>query len=167
MQYIEKPLKLNRNIPFVDAVFRVMEGTRTLSEVAAILRQAERKNKICFLTANQLNELPILTDELYDIAENELYNLLTETEMVFGSYEYSRLDLIYDGYLGLWSHRSWGATIAEWANRNQWLGKLDWYYLDFYGGLNDRIVQNYLSWSDVMMQAIAQKSAEDMIERGK
>lgn len=164
MHKSEQTLRLNRNIPFVDAVFRVADGTTSASEAAAILRQAERKHNIRFLTANLFGEFPNLPDELYAFAESNIYNLLTETEMVFGSYEYNRLDVVYQGYVGLWSFRSWGAMIAKWANQADWLGKSDWYYLDFYGGLNDAVVQDYLVWSDALMKVIEQKSAEDIIE---
>lgn len=162
MESAESLQVLDRSIPFVDAVFRILEGAGTESEAALILRDAEARNGIRFSTVCRVPEAIHLPDELYEAAEHNIHRFLTETQMVFGGYEYAQLDVMYGDYVGLWSHRSWGALVAGWANQTNWLGKSDWNYLDFYGGLNDRVVRDYLTWSEAMMRVIQVKSCNDV-----
>jgi hypothetical protein len=157
MESAGKILTLERGVPFVDAVFRVMEGTCSESDAAAILREAETRNNVRFLTVPGTVKARRLPDELYVAAEEHIQKFLTETHMVFGGYEYSEMDVMYRDYTGSWSHRAWDALVTRWANHEKWLGKGDWTYLDFYGGLNDRVVKDYLAWSEAMMQVVHTK----------
>ena len=162
MEDSESLLILDRSVPFVNAVFRILEQTGGVSEAASILRAAEDRNNIHFLTISRIPEAAPLPDELYDSAERSIYQFLTETQMIFGSYEYSQMNVMYQDYVGLWSHRSWGALIAGWANQSNWLGKDDWNYLDFYGGPNDKVIKDYGVWSEAAMQVIQTKCLNEL-----
>lgn len=164
MESTGKILSLDRSVPFVDAVFRVLERTGTEAEAAKILLEAESRHNVRFLTVIGSVKAKHLPDHLYATAEDHVHRFLTETHMVFTGYEYDQMDVLYKNYAGSWSYRAWGALVTRWANSVRWLGKGDWTYLDFYGGLNDRVVKNYLAWSEAMMQVVHTKCLLSQLE---
>ncbi|HWS99384.1 MAG TPA: hypothetical protein VN256_03855 [Pyrinomonadaceae bacterium] len=157
MEDAQKILTLDRGVPFVDAVFRVMAGEATETEAALILRSAELMHEVCFVTVPRAVRARPLPDRLYVTAEGRVQKFLGETHMVFTGYEYDQVAVMYGDYLCQWSPRAWGALVTRWANQENWLGKRDWTYLDFYGGLNDRAVKDYLAWSEAVMQVVHAK----------
>jgi hypothetical protein len=157
MEDAQKILRLERGVPFVDAVFRVMSGEAAATEAALILRAAELKTGVCFLTVPRAVKARPLPDRLYVTAEGRVQEFLSETHMVFTGYEYDQVAVTYGEYLCQWSPRAWGALVTRWANQEGWLGKRDWTYLDFYGGLNDRVVKDYLAWSEAVIEVVHAK----------
>ena len=161
MKEAEKILTLDRGVPFVEAVFRVMTGAGTEMEAALILRAAELEHGVRFLTVPRAVKARPLPDRLYVTAEGRAQKFLSETHMVFTGYEYDQVAVMYGDFLCQWSPRAWGALVTRWANQEGWLGKSDWTYLDFYGGLNDRAVKDYLAWSEAVLQVIEAKCLLD------
>lgn len=161
MREAEKILTLDRGVPFVEAVWRVMTGAGSETEAALILRAAEHEHEVRFLTVPRSVKARPLPDRLYVTAEGQVQKFLTETHMVFTGYEYDQVAVMYGEFLCQWSPRAWGALVTRWANQRGWLGKSDWTYLDFYGGLNDRVVKDYLAWSEAVLQVIEAKCLLD------
>ena len=157
MEDPQKILTLDRGVPFVDAVFRVMAGEAAETEAALILSAAELAHEVSFVTVPRTVKARPLPDRLYVTAEGRVQKFLTETHMVFTGYEYDQVAVVYRDFLCQWSPRAWGALVTRWANQENWLGKRDWTYLDFYGGLNDRAVKDYLAWSEAVMQVVDAK----------
>ena len=67
------------------------------------------------------------------------------------------LHVLIDDFTYSWTHREWGHMMAKWANSEEWLGCNEWQYLDFYGGLNDRLIEHYNPWSATAMRVIEVK----------
>jgi len=161
MREAEKILTLDRGVPFVEAVFGVMSGQAPETEAALILRAAELEHDLRFLTVPRAVKARPLPDRLYVTAEGQAQKFLSETHMVFTGYEYDQVAVMYGDFLCQWSPRAWGALVTRWANHENWLGKSDWTYLDFYGGLNDRVVKDYLAWSEAVLQVVEAKCLLD------
>ena len=156
----ELPLKLDRSNSFVNAVFRVLEGSSSEREAVSLLLDAESLSEVKLLTKEPSKpQEPIPVESYQEMVEPRMNQFLTRTQLVFGSYEYKHLYVVIaDDYNYSWTEREWGQMLAGWANKTQWLGRLDWNYLDLYGGLNDRVVENYNSWIEVAMRVVEMKS---------
>lgn len=157
---IASPLKLDRRVPFVDAIFRIMVGSGRESEGVELLLEAEALCEVKFLSvapSQHPKEIPV--ERYEEFVENRMNHFLTRTHLVLGSREYSELHvLIADNYTYSWTHREWGHMLAKWANAARWLDRAEWEYLDFYGGLNDRVVENYNAWCATVMKVIETRS---------
>src|SRR5215216_2833706 len=123
MREAEKILTLDRGVPFVEAVFRVMTGAAAETEAALILRAAELGHDIHFLIVPRAVKTRPLPDRLYVTAEGQVQKFLSETHMVFTGYEYDQVAVMYGDFLCHWSPRAWGALVTRWANQENWLGK--------------------------------------------
>jgi len=153
-------LRLERSVAFVDAVFKVIESKGTEMDAATILRNAEKLHGIEFLigpAAPTLIQIPI--SQYSAIVEDRMHKFLSASHLVIGSAEYARLHVVISGtYTYEWTHREWSHMIGNWANQVKWLGEPDWSYLDFYGGPNDRLIENYNIWCATVMKVIERKS---------
>lgn len=154
------PLRFDRSIPLVDAILQIIEGTGTETEALQMLLDAESDSEVKFVVNKPSELLELIPLERYqELVEPRINRFLTQTHLVLGSNEYSRLEvLIAENYKYMWAHREWAHMLASWANRNQWLGYNQWNYLDFYGGLNDKVVENYNAWCEVAMRLIELRS---------
>ncbi len=154
------PLKFDLSIPFVEAIFRVVEGNGKESEALQILLAAESDSEVKFLVEKPSESLAQIPVERYqEFVEPKITRFLTQTHLVLGSNEYNRLQVVLaENHTYLWTHREWGHTMANWANSHVWLGHNEWNYLDFYGGLNDRVVEKYNAWCEVAMKVIELRS---------
>jgi len=154
------PVKLDRSVPLVDAIFRVIEGTCSELEAIQLLSEAETLTEVKLLSTKPpppSKQIPV--EDYEKLVEPRMNQFLSETHLVLGSKEYNDLHiLIANDYSYAWTHREWGYMLAKWANDIRWLGHFDWNYLDFYGGLNDRIVENYDAWCATAMRIIEIKS---------
>jgi hypothetical protein len=156
---MEQSLKLNRNTPFINIIFNILEGKAEGEEAIELFRLSEIRNKLrvqSIFTFPVLEELP---EELYDeYVEGDYYDFITDTNFIVGACEYDKLEIQFRGkYKCTWSHRNWGAMQANWANKNNWLGKNNWGYLDFYAGPNDKLIKDYFAWSNLTMRIIRLK----------
>jgi len=153
-------LKLDRSVPFVNAVFQIIEGSGTETEAARILGEAERAHDVKFLSGSPdetIKEIP--ANKYTELVEPKIRGLLSTTHLVIGSAEYGRLHIVIaERHTYNWTHREWANMLADWANQIRWLGVENWKYLDFYGGPNDRLIENYNDWCATAMNVIHTKS---------
>ena len=154
------PLRFDRSIPLVEAIFRIVEGTGSEVEALEILLEAESESEVRFVTKHpSVSPEPFPLERYREVVEPRIDSFLTQTHLVLGSSEYNRLEVIIaENYTYEWTHREWGYTLANWANKHQWLGHDEWNYLDFYGGPNDRVVTDYNAWCEAAMKLIEQRS---------
>lgn len=154
------PLKLNRSVPFVDTIFRIIEGVGSELEAMQILSEAETVTEVQLLSTKQpppSKQIPVEDYEAF--VEPRMNKFLSQTNLVLGSTEYSDLHIVIaNNYSYAWTHREWGYMLAKWANGIRWLGSEEWKYLDFYGGINDRVVENYDAWCATVLRVIEMKS---------
>jgi len=157
------PLNLDRSVPFVDAVFRILDGTSTEIQAVGILRDVERLCGVEVSTAKQsrlLQEIPV--EKYTELVENRMNDFLSATHFVLGSAEYSQLSIVILGsYTYPWTHREWANMVARWTNKTSWLGAKNWNYLDFYGGPNDRLIENYNAWVETALRIVRIKSGDE------
>lgn len=160
------PLKLDRSVPLVDAIFRVIEGTGTELEAVSILVGAENLYGVKLSTTKPPKPLKKIPVEKYsELIEDRMNQFLSATHLIIGSSEYSQLSIVLLGnYTYSWTHREWGHMLANWANETKWLGSDGWNYLDFYGGPNDRLIESYNAWCETLMRVIATKSDLELRE---
>jgi 3-methyladenine DNA glycosylase AlkD len=157
--YQEVPLHMNRDVPFVDCVFRIIEGLALDDDAVRILRQAE---EISGLELSSVYPYPapgqISEDSYYEVIDPNLEGFLNVTELVLDSYYFNQLFPIFNKGVYLWGQRAWAETISSWANKSNWLNKTDWDYLEFYNGLHDRLIENYELWAKTVLRVIRKKS---------
>jgi hypothetical protein len=156
-------LTLDRSVPFVDAVFRILDGTGTEVEAVNILRDIERLCEVELSTAKQTRALEEIPLERYsELVEDRMNKFLSATHFAIGSAEYNQLRIvIMKRYTYPWTHREWANMLAKWANKTSWLGWKSWNYLDFYGGPNDRLIENYDVWIETALRIVRTKSADE------
>ena len=157
------PLKLDRSVPFVNAIFRIIEGTATGPEAVHLLSNAEAESEVKLSSKEPSQPCEAVSVEQYqEIVEPRMNRFLDRTHLVLGRAEYDRLHISIAGkYTYSWTHREWGHAIAKWANNIGWLNRHDWNYLDFYGGLNDKVVENYNAWCAAVIRVIEIKSSSE------
>lgn len=151
-------LELDRSIAFIDVTMNVLEEKQDITDALAVLLEAERIYQVSF--CSRLEEpLPkeIAIDSYSNLVEPRMSAFLSATHLVFGSYEYSKIDILFPEGIYYWSLREWGYTISKWANETKWLGSKDWSYLDFYGGLNNGVIDKYNEWSEIVLKVIELK----------
>lgn len=101
------PLKLDRSVPFVDAVFRIIEGAGTQFEAVNVLREAESVCGIELTTKPPIQSVQEVMIERYtELIEPRMQRFLSATHLVIGSAESSRLHVLaLGGYTYKWTHR--------------------------------------------------------------
>lgn len=171
MTEFQKPISLDRNIHFVDAVLKVHSGGEYTEDVANLFAEIEQRHKLK-ITYGDLN-VEEETDASDEWCKSTLFPFLTETHFVVARGDLFTSCAIYNAS-GKWvsfTWREWGAWIAEWANKfwfprpvgldkTEWTRKnRNWEYLDFYSRsyLNYQI-ENYDTWADTIIQIIKKKS---------
>jgi hypothetical protein len=156
----EKMLQMDRRVPFVDCIFRIIDGATTESEAVDILRQAETGSGV---ELSSIYPYPaprqIPAERYHEEIEIGIESLLNSTHLVLGTYHFCQLVTLFTGGVYQWGHREWGHIAARWANKTEWLGKKDWGYLDFYNGPNDRLIEGYNAWAETVMRVVRKKSA--------
>ena len=93
------------------------------------------------------------------LIEGNFFAFLSETHLVFShASEYDKISLLLPGGL-TWSAswRALGTMLAEWANQARWVDKVDWCYMDFYGGIADDQIHGIEARQDTVMQVIEAK----------
>jgi hypothetical protein len=154
------PLKMDRSVPFVEAIFRLIRGSGTEAEAVEILSSAESQTGVALSSKQPSQSCEEVPGERYqEIVEPRMNDFLNRTNLVLGSADYDRLHIIIaEQFTYSWTHREWGHAMAKWANNTGWLDSHDWNYLDFYGGLNERAVEDYNAWCVAAMRVIEIKS---------
>jgi len=153
------PAELDRNIPLVDAILRIIEGDADEMKAVEILLNAESEHGVSLVLPAVVG-IPEAPEELYNtLIQGNFFAFLSETHLVFShASEYDKISLLLPGGL-TWSAtwRAWGATLAEWANQDRWGGKSDWCYWDFYAGIVDEYIHGIEAWQDTVMRVIETK----------
>ena len=153
--------KLNREIPFVNAVFQVLEGNAKIEDAIHLLQAAEQHNNIKIVHAKfEELDLPDAPEELYEeLIEGNFYSFLSETHLLLSpSWQYDSYSLLLPGgYTWTATNRAWGQTLATWANSAAWAGRDDWDYVAFYGGYTLDIIESYEQWQEVALKVIHMK----------
>jgi hypothetical protein len=152
---------LERVIPFVDAVFHVLEHNAPLDDAVAILRAAENQHQIQLLTPPSSSALQVTDAQYGALVEGHFYAFVSETHLVLPAswYDEITIQLPY-GYIYTATWRAYGQMLATWANRIRWLGAGDWHYMDFYKGPDDTVIEGYQAWAETAMRVIQAKCRE-------
>ena len=155
-----KPLQMDRNVPFVNEVFRILEGTGSESKAIALLESAEKEHRLELSTIQPYPRPKYLPDKLYaEFIQEHLYSFWSTTHLVLAGAHASRLFLLFSGkFLCTMGIREWGNETARWANSTAWLNRREWSFADFTGGPNDLTISGYNAWSRLAMQILVHKS---------
>ena len=164
-----EPIRLDRSVLFVDAVFRVIEGTGPIETAASVLAAAERRHGLTLVWDGELVDD---RGPFNEWCESSLFPFLTETHFVIAGGDLFQNGEIRtpDGLAVGFTWRHWGEVLANWANRH-WvrrpvcLGQTRWNradraweYLDFYMRTHlEYQIDDYGEWSAVVLQAIELK----------
>ena len=153
------PLQMDRQVPFVDCIFRIMKGTAMEGEAVNILKQAEIESG---MEVSSVYPYPaprqILVERYDEEVAPGIENFLSATQLVLGVFWFSKLFTLFINGVYQWGHREWGHTVARWANKTKWLDKDDWEYEDFYFGPNNRMIEGYDAWAETAMRVVRIKS---------
>lgn len=170
-------LKFNRNVRFVDEIFRITEGTGSEGEAVRILREAEAKNGLEITTIMPFPPPEKLPDTLYDEHMTvRFFRFLSDTNLVLSSAETYRLSVLFaEGYVYAWGLREWGHIVANWANKSKWLGYVNWRFEDFTAGPSDATIKSYNLWAETVDRILelkcsvrteeAQKSIPELVRQ--
>jgi hypothetical protein len=153
--------QLDRNIPFVDSVFRIIEGVGSEEEAVHILAEAEQRYEV-YLIQPPLEGTPArLPDALYSTAiEGSFFVFMAETHLLFSpTWYYDNLTLVLPGgYTWDATHRAWGDRLADWANMFCWCARDDWDYVPFYLGYIIDMIADFEAWQEVAWRIVGLKS---------
>jgi hypothetical protein len=165
------PLRLDRSIPFVSAVFDYVEGRAGVDQPVSILVEAENRCGLRFAPFDdQVREFNG-ADEHW--RESVLFPFLSATHFVLAGGDFLNLCVILDaaGREVPFTWRYWGEVLAEWANRDWFLrpsglGEVEayraarpWMYLDFYMSTHvEGVVANYTKWASAIDEILTHKT---------
>ncbi len=164
-----EPIRLDRSVSFVDAVFGVIEGTGPIEAAASVLAAAERRHG---LTLVWDGELVLDRGPFDEWCESSLFPFLNETHFVIaGGDLFQNCEIrTPDGLAVGFTWRLWGEVLADWANRHwvrrpvglgqtRWSRKdRVWEYMDFYmDAYIDYQIDRYGEWAAVVLKVIELK----------
>ena len=151
-------LHLQRSVPFVDSVFRIIDGETEYDESINLLIRAEQSSGIRIIIP-ALGGVRYMPEEKFSsLIEGNFYEFMDTTHLVLPVAWYDDLTILLPNdyaYAGTW--RAYSNVLSSWANRLEWLGKKSWDYMDFYRGLNNSIVERYDEWSHTAAKIIELK----------
>ncbi len=160
LEHGAKRLQMDRNIPFVNEVFCILEGSGSEARAIELLNSAERKHELELSTVQPYPPPDRLPDELYsEYVRERLHGFWSTTHLILSAAHASRLFILFSNrFLCTMGLREWGGEAANWANRTAWLNRTEWTSGDFTGGLNDSMISGYNEWSRLVMHLLTQKS---------
>jgi hypothetical protein len=126
----------DRNIPFVDADYRAIEGTGTIAAVRTALHAAEARHAVYLHPADDDRPYMDRTTDAWIL--HHLYPFLDDTHLtLYGGDLCNDVDICdaAGAQLGA-TWRDWGEIVADWANLRHWPRtaprRAPWTYMDFY-----------------------------------
>jgi hypothetical protein len=153
-------LQLNRDIPFVESVFRLIERTGSQDAAVTIFEEAEQTHNIRIISSIE-STFPEIPDSLYDnITEKHLYPFLSSTQLILPVPWYDQITIVIQEeyqYTATW--RGYSEVLADWATTSAWLGIQKWDYTDFYLGNIYNNIEHYASWAETAMSIIKARNS--------
>lgn len=126
----------DRTLPFVDAAYRVIEGTGTIAALRKLLHTIEARHAVYLRPADDARPYMDRTTDAWLV--DHLHPFLDDTHLtICGGDLCNDVDICdaAGAILGA-TWRDWGGIVADWANLRRWPRtaprRIPWTYLDFY-----------------------------------